>query len=342
MRRGLSRRAAIPFSVGALLCSIAGCAKLPVYQIEKLHPAADVAEPIDVRFDDRRPQWERSFYLGGSDAKDLQNAVTFIPAERLEPSPWEVLKSELAMRFAHVGATVTHVELTIRSCRLVVNQNLPSEQVEAERAAKRAKEAKDRRDQEERDRLFGREPEKDDESFGDAVGNSLAKSLFELMWYAAKSGTRHLAHAVHLRPGEAGPPSQIDMETYPIGATFEIAGSAVVTFADGTTKTVSLQHADFIAGRFKPNSESVQRVAAAGLAKAADQVVRQALDLPIAQESPPGAAAPSTAPSNASSLTPFFQETRILKEPAPEVRAEIERLEHSEVDRHTRLSRNER
>jgi hypothetical protein len=328
-------------SLAAVVGLTTGCAKLPVYQIEALPSANAVAEPLDIQFDDRRPSWEKSFYLGGSDDKDQRNAVTFIPAERLEPSPWEVLRRELSLRFAHCGATPAGVSVTIRSCRLVVNENQPREQIEAERAAERAQEEKERREQEERDRLFGRESDKDDESLGEAVGNSVGTAFLELTWLATKSGARHLAHAVHLRPGKAGPPRQLDLDDYSQGATFEIAGSAVVAFADQTPKVVEFRHADFLPGRFNANSESVQRVAAAGLAKAADQVVRQALDLPSIQESPPADTIVPTAPPIDASLTPYFQETRIQKEPSADVRAEIERLQQSEVERHWRLSRNE-
>jgi hypothetical protein len=297
-----------------------------------------------VRLDDKRPKWEHKYYVGGCDDRELRNALTFIPAELLDPTPWEVLNRELTDRFAYLGCRPAQIDLHIRSCRVVVNENLTDDQVAFLDAVEDANEDKERREKHQRARMLGEKEEADDGgSFSEAMGELLFGTIFELTWAATRTAGRELAHAVRLLPGKAGPPSRLDRNSYPQGITFELEGTAEITFVDGTQRTVEIRHADHNPGRLRACNESVERVASAGLAKAADDVVRQALDLPPILQ--PAYVPPvETGPPAVTSLEPLEVGSPAASSPegrnrSSGVQSEIERLQQTEIERTTRISR---
>jgi hypothetical protein len=287
----------------------AGC-RTPYYQCRQ---DASAGPPIlSVRLDDQRPKWERKFYLGGA-----YEDITFIPVERIGPTPLTQFHERLAARFEAYGVQPTDALLRVISCRVVVNSNhghtdhlqLAKLDYFGDRH-RRVPSAKDDWTQHvhytayRSTDSFGRPcDDDDDDDSGSAllglgfVASAIAAYAATLAGaFVAYEGTRNVAHWLHLRPGYPGPPKKLDTGAYAAGTTFELYGELTVTLPTGENRVVYVRQKNVVPAPHNPGTESVKTAVAIGVDHAAEKAVREVLGLP--EPTPPEP--PSPVPTSSS------------------------------------------
>lgn len=320
----------VAFFLALLASALPGC-KAPIFHLAVDRPAASV---FAVRIDDQRPTWERKFYQGGIDNRVFQNDATFIPVERIDPSPWEMMRHQLQTRFSHCGIQPQQIDVRVRSCRIVENYNLDAVEIADARrnqferdAARHAKHEADRQ----HDRQRGLPVTDDDCS--DEIAGEIGWAMMKGLGRVTLEGARQVGHWTHVLPGKAGPPSQIDLRNYPRGVTFELEGEAIVTLATGEQKTTPIRYGETVPSR-KGAADSLKLAVHNGVSDTADRIVRQTLNLPP----PESAIAPHE--SSATGDTPILPLVTHHIAPAPPqvVTDEIKRLEQAEAQRSARVA----
>lgn len=327
--------------LAVMLSVLAGC-RAPIY-----HLAIDRPLPGEVvfRVDDRRPTWERKYYLGGKDDKLLKNAANFIPVERIDPSPWELIRQQVETRFANCGARTKSVVLEVRSCRIVENFNRTQVPLAVlnNPATQHTDVTLNRTDlhrvQYSNSPNYDpsspwKEEEDGDGIFGDFVALVVMVTALHGYRLSAVAG-RHTAHWLHLLPGKAGPPSQIDVELYPQGVTFELEGDAVVTFIDGSEKRIPVRSVRSVFGR-RGEADAIKRAVLSGVDETADSIVRQSLGLPPIEV---GVPFQNIDPAGGPPVLPLSL-PQPTYEAADSVKDEIRRIQQSETERNARLLEN--
>src|SRR5262245_37522184 len=71
---------------------------------------------------DARPSWQRYYYVGSTDARRSENAVTFIPLDSFHASPLSHVKWECVSALREVSNPPARVRLRITSFHVVINE----------------------------------------------------------------------------------------------------------------------------------------------------------------------------------------------------------------------------
>jgi hypothetical protein len=336
-RRILMRR----WTVAVLLVTT-GCYRMPQYEITTMAKVEEaLAAAPEIKIEDRRPKWEKRFYLEGSDATLLKNKISFVPAELVRPGPWEVLSSEVAKQFAQSAPTrPVRIDLVVHSCRTIVDLNAHSSLVqnspwEIESPLKQSLGDDLRYCAQSPDRY---PPSGDsDDLEGEAVGALVVLGAIGTAftcWYTAETfrdGARRAGHALRVLPGKPGPPKQLEGLDYAKGVTFEIDFDATTTFASGQTMATRVEQSIYIPTA-QNSPEQVRHAIAAGMSEAAAKLVRLTFNFPSPEAPPP--------------VVPL-QPMRSLPEPVSlgqayrteSIESEMQRLGKAEVERNARILR---
>jgi hypothetical protein len=317
-----------------LLC-LAGCHPISRYDLTTTAPPSG-AVPLEVNLKDERPGWERRFYLAGHDGVRLRNNVTFVPVEKFAPSPWDLLRDELNSRYASVGAQPTRVDLTLRSFRTVVDLNYRNGQVPwyAGRWGLLDNHLKaDDSHTPSNSNTYGstKFDDEDPRDWFEDLGVMLGfVAVKEAVFYSGSyvcEGVRQAGHQLRVLPGRAGPPKQVADLEFAQGVTFETELDAVVTFASGFQSTAKVYQTAHVPSHDGCPTHVTQAIQA-GMAGAADKIVRQTLGLAPIEVAPPPSPAGYQQISPAVSLSTSQQN---------QVQSEIERLQQAEAERYSRM-----
>lgn len=339
-----SHRIAAAISLTLCVSTLVSGCRTPLYVCNRDRPSPPPI--VQVRFDDQRPKWERKYYLGGA-----LDDVTFIPAERIVPPPWEQFREKLESRFEANGIRPTDMAFRVDSCRVIINNNQTDRLVRLDRfddGGKYAAQTPHELGPYLHNTAYGAgsspnpysscdHDDDDDDGAGllVAVGSVAAMLTAYVAGIATYEGTRNVAHWMHLRPGYAGPPSKLDTGVYVHGTTFEMFGGLTVTMPNGEKRLILVRQHNALTGPQGPDNVAVAAAVSVGADQAAERAVRELLGLPLhieagPESSPTPVLPPGYAPYEIPTTPPPRPQVQTTAAPIdPAIQEETRRLEEA-------------
>jgi hypothetical protein len=113
------------FWIMCMLAFLPGCQSTPnagpIYRLRDTE-IPEAKTPVAVSIADKRPDSERTVFLGSVDLTDYGNAVDILTIDNFEPHPIELLKKSLAAHLSTLALAPTWAEVDLTSFRVVVNR----------------------------------------------------------------------------------------------------------------------------------------------------------------------------------------------------------------------------